>query len=359
VAATIGIVRSIARAALAVRRWIFWPHPVRGWWATLGRELAPADLYHAFGTLTIAPALAARDRSPIGPSGTRAATIYDAIDDAIGSNASLDVPGPILRRRNRVETRWARSADAVLTVNDELADRLQRRWGLADLPLVVRNSPEPVGDLVPIDLRAEAGLAAGTRVALFQGRLGPNRGLEASAEAILMVPDAALVLLGFGPGVSAAQARDREPRFRGRHLTLPPRHPDELLAWTAGADVTLIPLPPVSANQRASTPNKFWESIAVGTPVVVVAGLVVMERLVREYDLGVVAASTEPDDLAIAIRTALDRIDGPDGTAWRAAIRRQAADRFSWPPTATAYRSLVRSMSGRTANVAEPGTGSP
>src|SRR5829696_4745788 len=41
--------------------WVFFPHTVRGWWHTLARELPPAQLYHACGTLPIAAALAARD----------------------------------------------------------------------------------------------------------------------------------------------------------------------------------------------------------------------------------------------------------------------------------------------------------
>ena len=42
----------------------------------------------------------------------------------------------------------------------------------------------------------------------------------------------------------AWRARDADPRFAGRHFTLPAVHPDELIAWTAAADVSLVPLPP-------------------------------------------------------------------------------------------------------------------
>ena len=45
----------------------------------------------------------------------------------------------------------------------------------------------------------------------------------------------------------------------------------KLLAWTADADAALIPVPPVSINQRLTSPNKFWEAIAAGTPVIVPA----------------------------------------------------------------------------------------
>ena len=129
------------------------------------------------------------------------------------------------------------------------------------------------------------------RIVVFQGRTGPNLGLEAAAEAITQVPDAALVILGFGRGMADSRARDADPRYAGRHVTLDARPADEVVAWVASADVCLIPLPPVSANQRLTTPNKFWEAVVAGTPVVVAAGMTSMEALVREHDLGIVAAS--------------------------------------------------------------------
>lgn len=369
-AASGGLRRSIRRAArtallplLVARRWLVWPHAVRGWWATLERDLEPADVYHACGSLTIAAALAARDRSPIGPSGSPARVVYDAIDDVAESNEALAMPSPIRRRNSRTEARWARAADAVVTVNDALAERLAARWHLDRPPLVVANLPEPSAALAapsgkagrgrrskravrPDLIRAETGLPATTRIVLFQGRLGPGLGLEEAAEAVLRVPDAALVLLGFGRGAAASRARDRDPRFAGRHFTRPARHPDELLAWTASADVALVPLPPVSINQRLSTPNKLWEALAAGTPVVVVSGLDVMERLVLDHDLGAVAASTDPADLADAIRTVLDRL-AIDGDAWRDRIAATSRERFGWPPVASAYRSLVRELVAR------------
>jgi glycosyltransferase involved in cell wall biosynthesis len=188
------------------------------------------------------------------------------------------------------------------------------------------------------------------RIVLFQGRLGPGLGLESAAEAILAVPNAALVLMGFGRGLAASLARDREPRFLGRHITLPAVDPDELATWTAGADVMLIPLPPASPNQRDATPNKLWEALAAGVPVVVVRGLRMMEEVVTRHDLGVVAASPSATDLAAAINAVIDRLD-EEGPAWRARIAETSRNVFSWPAAATGYRGLVRSL---VANGLEP-----
>lgn len=335
------------RVAAAVRRWIFWPHTVRGWWATLERELPAADLYHACGSLTIAPALAAqaRDRA----AGRRSVVIYDAVDNVFEGNSVLGMPAPIRWIHRARERRWARAADARITVNEALSERLAHAWGIARLPLVIPNHPEPPADAgrdghTAADLvRTTLGLPASTRIIEFQGRLGPNLGLDEAAEAVLRVPDAVLVLIGFGRWTERSLARDSDPRFAGRHFTLPAVHPDELLGWTASADVALVPLPPVSANQRASTPNKFWEAIAAGTPVVVGPGLDVMSALVTQHGLGVVARSLGPDDLAAAIRAILDR-PADERHAERDRIRSLAAERFSWPVAAAAYRALVREL---------------
>ena len=337
------IVDRVARTAAAVRRWLWWPHTVRGWWRTLARELAPADLYHACGSLTIAPALAARRRAPFGPSGRRAVVIYDAIDDVFESNNVLDMPRPIRAWHARRETAWAQAADAIVTVNEPLAERLGARWSrqITAVPNYPEpRSPQPEADPGPDLIRAGLGIPTATRIVLFQGRLGPRLGLDAAAEGVLLVRDAALVLLGFGRGFERERAMDTEPRFAGRHFTIPARHPDELLAWTASADVALIPLPPVSVNQRLSSPNKFWEALAAGTPVVVPAGLTYIADLVRTDDLGVVARSESAEDLATALHTVLEA--GPAATAARRArIAALAHERFSWPVAAERYRAVV------------------
>jgi glycosyltransferase involved in cell wall biosynthesis len=270
------------------------------------------------------------------------------------------MPGPIRSLHARRERDWARRSDGLTTVNEALADRLAARWGRR--PTVVPNYPEvaesPVDPVEPGPLRRALGVGRDVPVVLFQGRLGPRLGLDEAAEAVLAVPGAILAVLGFGRGFDRERARDDEPRFAGRHRTLPAVHPDELLAWSRDADVSLIPLPPVSVNQQLSSPNKLWESLAAGTPVVVPSGLTLMAGLVRDEDLGVVAASPAAPDLALAIRSALDRLATDPG--WRARISRIAADRHSWPVAAAAYRDLLdRLVTGSAVSRSNPGERAP
>jgi glycosyltransferase involved in cell wall biosynthesis len=334
------VARSLRARLIA---WAFWPHTVRGWWAALERDLPPADLYHACGLLALPAALAARRRDH--RAGRTSRVIYDVIDITLESNNVLGLPRIVRALAAMRERRWARAADARIAVNEPFADRAVARWGLAERPVVVPNYPEPwTPPVVPPDLiRTELGLAPDIRICLFWGRLGPNMGLAEAAEAVLAVPSAAMVVLGFGRGWDESVARDHEARFAGRHFTLPARHPDELPAWVASADVALITLPPSSYNQRYTTPNKFLEALTAGTPIVLGPDLPTMAAILEREDAGRGARSMAPDDIAAAIKAILD-LPGGERVAWRARIAAVAHERYSWPEAAAAYRRVVADL---------------
>jgi glycosyltransferase involved in cell wall biosynthesis len=298
--------------------------------------------------LPIAAALAARKRDR--RAGRQSTVILDVIDISLESNNVLGMPAifrPLLDRR---EGGWVRAADAHTAVNDALADKAVARWRLPRRPTVVPNFPEPrlapPGAAPPDRIREASGLPASTRICLFWGRLGPYVGLDEAAEAVLAVPETALVVLGFGRGWDASVARDTDPRFAGRHITLPAVHPDELLEWVASADVALCTLPPLSFNQRHATPNKFLEAMAAGTPIVLGPDLPVMEEILRREDLGRVARSMAPADIAVAIRSILD-LPADDRAAWRGRIATTSRSGYTWPVAAAAYTTLVEEVKAR------------
>jgi glycosyltransferase involved in cell wall biosynthesis len=269
--------------------------------------------------------------------------VFDIIDITLRSNNVLGMPKVVRWLLGRRERRWARAADAHTAVNEALADAAMSIWVLARRPAVVPNYPEvsdrPM-DTGPDLIRAATGLPPTTRICLFQGRLGPNLGLDEAAEAVLLVRDAALVLIGFGRGWDASVARDKDPQYAGRHFTLPAVHPDDLTAWVASADVALCTLPPLSFNQRHATPNKFFEAMAAGTPIVLGPDLSVMKAILRREALGRVARSMAPVDIAAAITEVIDR-PPEEMQAWRRRIQAAARERYSWPVAATAYRGVL------------------
>ena len=320
-----------------------WPVVVRGWWATLRRDLVPADLYHACGIQAVPVALELADDAR--RSGRAGRVVYDVIDVILESNNVAAVPGPIVAWYRRREHGWVRRADAIVTVNDAIAEHLARTWPVRTRPTVLLNCQPRWTPPVPRPdhLRRAAGLPPGCRIVLFLGRIGRERGLDEAAEAILRVDDAALVVLGFGPWAERLRARDAEPRFAGRHVTLPPVHPDLVVEWTASADVSIVAVPANSLNQRLSTPNKFWESLTAGTPIVVGRDLAVMRSIVEAEGIGAVADPSDPEDLAAALRSVLDQ--APDAyAAMRARALAAAASRYDWETAVGPYLALVAGL---------------
>ena len=113
--------------------------------------------------------------------------------------------------------------------------------------------------------------------------------------------------------------------------------------WVASADVAMNALPPISFSQRFTFLNKFFEAMTGGLPMVLGPDLPTMAAVLTKEDLGRVAASMDPADIATAVRDILDR-SAEDMAAWRARIRATARERYSWPIAAAAYQELIRRL---------------
>ena len=127
--------------------------------------------------------------------------------------------------------------------------------------------------------------------------------------------------------------------------------PDDLLGWVSGADVDVIPVQPTTFNNRIGSPNKLWEALAAGVPVVV-RDFPELRRVVLEdpqLPLGATCDPTSPASIAAAIRAIVERPADE-----RAALRRRCLDaahrRWNWETEGEGllalYRRLLPAVSG-------------
>lgn len=304
------LLRPAAMATRPVRRFVVrvarrliapfkaFPLQPMAWAVALEDAVTPADIWHGMWGTSL-PALG-RVRARHGGR-----TIYDCRDILLRSREYEDMSRLPRRVLGMLERRWARACDAVITVNEPYAGIVQRLFDI-EPPAVVMNCPERWDPPTPRPdrIRDALGIPATTGVVLYQGSLRRDRGIEQSLEAVLAVPDACLVLLGFGPDRDAYRAQAADERYRGRLHLLEGVAPVDLPEWTASADVMVMAIQPTSLNHRYTTPQKLFEAMAVGVPVVA-SDLPGMAPIVRETGCGELCDPRSPEAIAAALRRIL------------------------------------------------------
>jgi len=266
----------------------------------LARTAAPAaDLYHGMAYMGIPVAIDLGRRHG-------AKVVYDARDIYLEARNLARMRGPARWLLARAERGWAHRSDRVITVNRAYAEVMAERLRVP-MPLVVMNCSYRFDPPVPRERRFHdaLGLAPDQRVVLYHGGLFPHRGIEELMTAIADVPSATLVLMGYGVLEPMLRERAASPEAGGRVRVLPAVPPEALLDWVACADVVAMPIQPSTLNHRLTTPNKLFEAMAAGVPVVA-SDLPGMATIVRATDCGVLCDPADPTAISAGLRTVLE-----------------------------------------------------
>jgi glycosyltransferase involved in cell wall biosynthesis len=287
------------------------------------RRVAPrADLVHgmAFMGIPVALSLGKDARVPV---------VYDARDIHLDARNMARMGRPARWLIGRAERGWAVASTRVITVNDAYADVLASRWPV-ERPLVVMNCSYRFTPPRPRERRFHEalGLPPSQRVVLYHGGLFPWRGIEQLIEAIRAVPDATLVLMGYGILEPTLRSWEADPALGGKVRVMGPVPPAELHDWVACADVVGMPIQGDTLNHRLTTPNKLFEAMAAGVPAVV-SDLPGMGAIVRDAGSAVLVDPTDTSDIAAAIRQILE-LPEADWLAWSQRCVDAAHDRYNW-----------------------------
>jgi glycosyltransferase involved in cell wall biosynthesis len=306
----------------------------------LGLEAAPpADVYHGMAYMGISVALALGRRH-------RARVVYDSRDIYMVAANLARLRGPIKAILARLERGWARAADRVFTVNRPYAEQLAQRFGVAQ-PVIVMNCsyrydpPDPV----PHRFHEQLGLDPTTRVVLYQGGFSRGRGVEQLVEAIRRVPNAVLVLMGYGALEAAFRAAAAEPENLGKVHVLPAVAPTELLDWVASADVVGVLFQHDTLNNYLSTPNKFLEAMAAGVPTVC-SDHPGMGPIARATGCGIPVEPSDIDAVARAIRQIVDA-PATEREATRSRALAEAHGTYNWETQVEALLDEYTRLTGR------------
>lgn len=203
------------------------------------------------------------------------------------------------RRWKAIEEKFIHQCDAVITVNQSIASKLQSRYGM-NLVHVIYNAINSTGVVQKNKLFHQAfGLPLERKILLFQGGLSKGRHLETLVQAMKYInnPCIDLVILGDGQVRKALERRALSLRIKHRVYFLPAVPQDQLLEYTQSADVGVIPYQATCLNNLYCTPNKLFEFIAAGIPIMG-SSLPEINHIVLKHQLGLTGKMSSSDELA-------------------------------------------------------------
>jgi len=226
-------------------------------------------------------------------------------------------PEPVKAIARSIEKLLIRRAKFVMTVNEFIAVELASRYSLKRIPQVVYNCPSSDS------LKLHKKRLNSPKIALYQGLYAPERGLDNLVKASdYLLPDIRLVLRGYG--VIEQELRSLSTGRRNVRFDTPVKM-SELVSAASEADVGLIPYLPTNLCNYLASPNKLFEYIQAGLPVVA-SNIPFMRKLILENDIGMLFDARDPQSIANAInRSTRSRV-----------IRRQRANlasvarRYNW-----------------------------
>lgn len=203
------------------------------------------------------------------------------------------------RRWIAIEAKHIHACDAVITVNRSIANELERRYAISNVN-VIYNAERTRRDLVKTKLFHKIlGLKADRKILLYQGSITVGRNLQTLVEAMSYVhnPATDLVILGNGPLQPQLLAYVKAHSLSQRVYFHPAVPQENLLEYTAAANAGIIPYQATCLNNYYCTPNKLFEFIAAGLPILA-SDLPEIRNIVQGQQIGLVGDMSTAQSLA-------------------------------------------------------------
>jgi glycosyltransferase involved in cell wall biosynthesis len=270
----------------------------------LRRETASA--YHAHDLSMVLPTLVAAAEKGV----PCVCDLHEWYSENVTYHAQRGIwlPHSWLKRRvyQCVERLALRCASRVVTVCDSIANELRRQYHSPRPLVVVRNIPrleEDVASHKPtINVRRQLAIPDERQILLYQGGVGPARALEPIIQAMGLVRSAAFVIRG--PFVQYYQQGylqlARKVAAVDRVFCLPPVPPERCVIEAQAADFGIWSLLPICRNFVLALPNKVFEYLAAGLPVVC-AHHPEVRKIVEGHRVGLCFDPESPASIAAAI----------------------------------------------------------
>ncbi|MCX6292538.1 MAG: glycosyltransferase [Bacteroidetes bacterium] len=236
---------------------------------------------------------------------------------------------PELENRNRVKKIWKTlerflfpKLKHVFTVNESIAELYRKEYNKT--VAVIRNVPVAARGNFIGKTRMELNLPENKKIILFQGAgINIHRGAEEALEAMLYVEDALLLFIGSGDVIEQLKSMSAVLNLADKVYFIPKLPLEELRNYTHVADIGLTLDKDTNINYRYSLPNKLFDYIHAGLPVLA-SPLVEVKKIIDRYSIGMTVSNHDPKHIAEKINEMFG--DENRFAQWKENLKLAAAD---------------------------------
>lgn len=227
--------------------------------------------------------------------------VYDSHELYLDRNRSKKAG--LLKRGviKRFEKGLVRKCNVVITVNESIAEILERRYGIEGVSVVMNTPPmqffsSTTGDY---DLRKILNIRDEQKIAIYVGSIQYNRGIENLLRSLQYLEEFHLVLMGYGDERLLQDLDEiaEELNLTERYSKFGPVHPELVPQYTSSADIGVAPILNSCLSYYLCSPNKVFEYMHAGIPVVA-SDFPELKKVVLGEGIGDVFDPEDPEDIA-------------------------------------------------------------
>ena len=213
----------------------------------------------------------------------------------------------------------------IITVNDSIAELYQNRYGNKEIQ-VIRNIPNAEINIVSNQEFLSVFPPGKFRIILQGNGINVDRGGEEAIEMMKWLDRAVLIIAGNGDVIQQLKENVIAEQLEERVIFMPRMPYNELLGLTQLCDLGLTLDKDTNINYRYSLPNKLFDYLRAGIPVLA-SDLSEVQKIVETYHTGWIVEKVDPQLMANQIN---DLIDNPDVYLKVKANLAEASNQLSW-----------------------------
>lgn len=217
---------------------------------------------------------------------------------------------PELEYRPRIQKVWKTiekfifpKLHRICTVNDSIAKLYEEEYHKK--VVVVRNiSGNSFHDKKPDvqKIKSELGIDAGKKIVILQGSgINIERGAEEAVEAMRYISDAVLLFIGGGDVLPFLKDIVLVNQLEKKVIFIDRMPYNQLMQYTAVADVGLTLDKGTNINYRYSLPNKLFDYIHSNVPVLG-SPVVEVKKIIEQYKIGTLIDTHDPKHISEKIK---------------------------------------------------------